>query len=90
MPKPIDNKQVSPSHPPKGTRPMRVRNNQDARRLLGRLILQLQTGAIENRLAKDLTYLLISYVQIARESDLEVRLEELERTLAESMRQPES
>ncbi len=65
---------------------MRVRNIQDARRLLSRLILQLQTGAIEGRQAKDLTYILISYVQIARESDLEVRLEELERALEERMR----
>lgn len=59
-------------------RPIRVKNINDARRLLSRLIYQLQVEQIEGRQAKDLTYLLISYVSITRDSDLEQRLAAIE------------
>jgi len=59
-------------------RPVRVRKVDDARRLLSRLILEFQKGSIGGQAAKDLCYLVISYVNVAVQTDLESRLSKLE------------
>ncbi|MBU1100594.1 MAG: hypothetical protein KKA84_09335 [Bacteroidetes bacterium] len=45
---------------------VRVKDSQSARRLLSRLITQLQKGEVQNSDAKDLTYLLNNYIQISK------------------------
>ena len=62
--------------------PIKVTNLKSARRLLSRLIYQLQTGEVENQTAKDLTYLLISYVNIFKAYEFEQRLLKLEEKLS--------
>jgi len=62
-------------------RPIRIRSIEDARRLLSRLILEFQKGTVENRNAKDLCYLVISFVNIVSQSEIENRLAEIERRL---------
>ena len=59
-------------------RPVKVRKLKDAKRLLSRLIVQLQAGTIAGQDAKDLCYLLSTFVQIVRDADLEQRIEKLE------------
>lgn len=59
-------------------RPIKVKDLKSARRLLSRLIIELQADSIESRKAKDLTYLVNSYVQIFKDSQLEARISELE------------
>jgi hypothetical protein len=61
-----------------GYTPIKINNLKDARRLLSRLIYQLQTGEVESKLAKDICYLLISYVNIFKAFEFEERLAELE------------
>jgi hypothetical protein len=57
---------------------IRIKTLKDARRLLGKLIYEFQKGNIHNQDAKDLTYMLISYVAILKDSELEERLIALE------------
>lgn len=59
-------------------RGVRVRTLKDAKRLLSRLITQLQAGTIEGKNAKDLTYVLSVFVQVVKDSDIEERLTKLE------------
>ncbi len=61
--------------------PIKVNNLKSARRLLSRLIHQLQTGEVENKTAKDLTYLLISFVNVFKAHEFEQRLEALEKKI---------
>jgi len=61
--------------PPK---PITVRNIRDCKRLLSRLLCQLQRGEIIGQDAKDQCYLLNSYAQIVRDHDFEARLDALE------------
>jgi hypothetical protein len=61
--------------------PIKVTNLKAAKRLLSRLIFNLQKGEIENQTAKDLTYLLTSYVNIFKQYELEKRIEEIEERL---------
>lgn len=61
--------------------PVEVHTVKDAKRLLSRLITQLQEGEIENRTAKDLAYLLQIYVNTIREHELEERLTAIEHKL---------
>ena len=67
------NKVVIGEHPP-----IRVNNLKSAKRLLSRLIYELQSGAITSQLAKDLTYLLNVYVTTFKTYENELRLTELE------------
>jgi len=73
----IDNKNLTG-----GYIPIKVNNLKSARRLLSRLIYQLQTGEVKNQTAKDLTYLLISYVNVFKAYEFEQRLEKLESKLS--------
>jgi len=59
-------------------KPVKVTKISDAKRLLSKLIYKLQTGEIEGQSAKDLTYLLISFVNIIKDVEFETRLKELE------------
>ncbi len=58
---------------------VRIRDIRSCKRLLGRLIVQLQKGEIGETTAKTLCFLLTSYAQIASASDFEERLAKLEK-----------
>ena len=59
-------------------RPIKVTKIADAKRLLSKLIYKLQTGEVTGQDAKDMTYLLISYVAIIKDNEMENRLTQLE------------
>jgi len=59
--------------------PIKVTNLKNAKRLLSKLIYELQAGTIEGQRAKDLCYLLISYVNVFKSYEIENRLTELEK-----------
>lgn len=59
-------------------RPVKVKSISDAKRLLSKLIYKLQTGEINGQNAKDMTYLLISYVNMVKDNEFENRLTEIE------------
>lgn len=59
--------------------PIKVNSLKSAKRLLSKLIYELQTGNIDNQKAKDLTYLLISFVNVFKQYEIERRLEEVEK-----------
>lgn len=56
----------------------RIKNTDDAKQLLSKLISEFCKGRIENQQAKTLCYLLSQYVAITKDSDFEKRLEALE------------
>ncbi len=59
--------------------PIKVTSLKNAKRLLSRLIYDLQSGLIENQTAKDLTYLLVSYVNVFKQYEIEKRIDEIEK-----------
>ncbi len=59
-------------------KPVKVTKISDAKRLLSKLIYKLQIGEIEGQSAKDMTYLLISYVNMIKDIEFEERLKQLE------------
>lgn len=63
--------------------PIKVTSLKAAKRLLSRLIYDLQLGMIDNQTAKDLTYLLASYVNIFKTFELQTRIEILEKNINE-------
>jgi len=62
-------------------KPIKVTNLRAAKRLLSRLIYQLQSGEIQGTTAKDLTYLLSVFVNLFKQMEFEQRLEMLEKRL---------
>jgi hypothetical protein len=80
-PKRIAKSEVSKGCPPMFPRPIRITKAKDAKRLLSRMIYQLQTGEIEGRQAKDMTYLLVAFIQIEKEIVLEDRVKQIEQAL---------
>ena len=60
---------------------IKITNLKSAKRLLGRLIYDLQRGTVSSQLAKDLTYLLNVYVNIFKVYENELRLLELEQVV---------
>lgn len=60
---------------------IKVTNLKNAKRLLSRLIYDLQIGTIENQTAKDLTYLLVSYVNVFKQYEIEQRLGAIEKQM---------
>lgn len=58
------------------TRAIRVKDSRSAKRLLSRLIVQIQRGEIFNETAKDLTYLLNSFIALMKFSDEEREISE--------------
>jgi hypothetical protein len=67
------NKAVTEGYTPK---PIKVTNLKTAKRLLSKLIYDLQINQIDSKLAKDLTYLVSVFVNIYKESDLETKINE--------------
>ena len=65
--------------PPPLAKPIKVNNVKQAKKLLSRLIYQLQTEEIKSQKAKDITYLLSVFLTVIRDTELEERLTELER-----------
>jgi hypothetical protein len=59
-------------------KPIKVTKVSDAKRLLSKLIYKLQTGKVSGQEAKDMTYLLINYVNIVKEIEFEKRLKLIE------------
>ena len=59
-------------------KPVKVVDAQSAKRLFGRLILEFQKGTVKSREAKDLAYLLVSFLQACTQSEIEDRLKRLE------------
>lgn len=74
----ISFKEDSESISPLLIKPVKITKVKDAKRLLSNLIYQFQLGQIENQNAKDLTYMLMSYVNICTQVDFEERLKSLE------------
>lgn len=80
------NKGVSETIPPPLLeKPVKINKPRDAKRLLSRLIYNFQLGLIKDKDAKTLTYLLISYIQINSQVDLEERIAELEKKLGNQL-----
>lgn len=59
----------------------KLRTLNDAKRLMSTLISKFCRGQISDRDSKTLTYLIISFVSIAKDSDLESRIKEIEAQL---------
>ena len=68
--------------PPVLERPVRVNNVKQAKKLLSKLIYGLQTGEIDSRKAKDLTYLLSVFITVVKETEFDERLKALESKLS--------
>jgi len=77
----IETKKLNQRYTPSA--PIKVTNLKTAKRLLSRLIYDLQPGAVDNQTAKDLTYLLTSYVNIFKTMELQERIEQLEKNIYE-------
>jgi hypothetical protein len=80
----IDNKPLYKSISYDGVSPLietPVETIGDAKRTLGRLILAFQRGHVHSKDAKTLCYLLISYCQITKEHEFEVRIQAVEKQL---------
>ena len=75
----IETKKLKGSYTP--SIPIKVTSLKNAKRLLSRLIFDLQNGTIENQTAKDLTYLLVSYVNVFKQYEIEKRIEEIEKRI---------
>lgn len=61
-----------------GIKAVKVTKINHAKRLLSKLIYQLQKGEITGQLAKDLTYLLSTFINIFKTAELEERINKLE------------
>lgn len=59
-------------------KPVTVRTSADAKRLLTKLISAFQRGQIVGRDAKDLCYLVVSFIQVCQQKEMEDRLSRLE------------
>ena len=77
----INSEQVTEESSTLLDKPVKIRQLKDAKRLLSKLITEFQKGTIKSREAKDLCYLVVSYVQIAKDVDIEDRLKVLEENL---------
>ena len=62
--------------------PIRIRSVKDARRLLARVLKQLQLQQISESRAKTISYVANSYAKLFEVSELEERVEELEKSAA--------
>ena len=63
-------------------RPIRVRTVRDARRLLARILKQLQLEEISESRAKTISYVANSFAKLYEVSELEERVTELEKLTA--------
>lgn len=69
---------VNEGYSPIIEKPVRIRAVKDAKRLLSKLIYEFQIGRLSSQPAKDLTYMLINYVNICTQVEFEERLQKLE------------
>ena len=74
----VQNQSDTPVYSPLGGKPIRISKVKDAKRLLSRLLMEFQKGTIDSRQAKDMTYMLVSFVQIVKDTEMEERLGRLE------------
>ncbi|NLT52747.1 MAG: hypothetical protein GXX85_17725 [Ignavibacteria bacterium] len=65
--------------------PIKVNNVKTAKRLLSRLIYDLQDNSINGQKAKDLCYLLSVFIQVFNQSELEERINKLEKAKNEKL-----
>ena len=63
-------------------RPVRVRTVRDARRLLARILKQLQLDEISESRAKTISYVANSFAKLYEVSELEERVTELEKLIS--------
>ncbi|MGA7721946.1 MAG: hypothetical protein WCA84_12330 [Ignavibacteriaceae bacterium] len=78
----IDNKELNLVYTPrpideKTENVVRVSKISDAKRLLSKIIHKLQRGEIKGQDAKDMTYILINFVHILKEGELEAKINNL-------------
>ncbi len=66
-------------------RSVHVRTLTDAKWLLSRSMTQLQGGRIHGQDAKDLCYLLSTFVQVVKDADIEERLTKLEQATGDNV-----
>jgi hypothetical protein len=64
-------------------KPLKIVDAKSAKRLFSRLITEFQKGTIKSRDAKDLAYLLVSFLQSCTQAEIEDRLERLEQRRSE-------
>ena len=62
-------------------RPVKIVSISSAKRLLSKLIYKLQTGEVSGQNAKDMCYLLISYVNMVKDFELAKKIETIEERL---------
>jgi hypothetical protein len=79
-----DNSKIAGSIPPFAQKP--VRTAKDAKKMLGKLIHAFQFGHIDNMQARTLTYMLISFAQMVKDTEFEERLEAIEKQADRSVR----
>jgi hypothetical protein len=73
----INGNKMLGSIPPYARHP--IRNVKDAKKMLSKLIHAFQLGTLTSEPAKTLCYLIISYVSIIRDHEIEQRLAALEK-----------
>lgn len=79
---PIEPKGVGSNIPlPLNIRVTNLTNLKSAKRLMSKLISSFISGKISNQNAKDLAYLVSTYVSIAKDSEIEGRIKMLEEKL---------
>ncbi|NLT52753.1 MAG: hypothetical protein GXX85_17755 [Ignavibacteria bacterium] len=59
--------------------PIKLTSVKHAKRLLSRMVYQMQTGEISGQFAKDLAYLLTVYIQLFNQAEMQERIEKLEK-----------
>jgi len=74
-------KRVNTNPPPLLSGIEAPKNINDAKRILSKLISGFIRGEIEDTKAKTLCYLLTVYVSVIRETELEKRISEIEKTI---------
>ncbi|MGD1007065.1 MAG: hypothetical protein ABR980_07540 [Ignavibacteriaceae bacterium] len=62
-------------------KPVKIVSISSAKRLLSKLIYKLQTGEVSGQNAKDMCYLLISYVNMVKDFELVKKIDEIEERL---------
>ena len=62
-------------------KPVKIVSISSAKRLLSKLIYKLQTGEVTGKNAKDMCYLLISYVNMVKDFELAKKIEVIEERL---------
>jgi hypothetical protein len=77
-------KAVPLPHRPTKARPIKIKDLNSAKKLLERLIFELQTDAIDPAKAKNITYLLQTYNSVYKADEIETRLSELEKQQKEN------